>query len=213
MRCVTKQRLNLSCAISVGWLWDFQASSQDLRQLERVKIQAERDFPSAASTEWLLGSKSSVSSMDLHQQRDAWFLSSNHVTVKQSPTCRAEAQCLISLLLVPSNAGPCPATLMQSGGSQAALSQPEQHLLSQGQSCSDTSRTKTVPNAPLHPVRTSKVSNSSFCRVRSRIKTRSCNGCRVHVISPMHPPPPATTSTIVCVGARVRASPSNCTQQ
>lgn len=78
-----------------------------------------------------------------------WVQSSNHVTVKQSSTRRAEGQCLSSLVLVPSDAGPCPATLKQSGGvpgssqpAGAASPQPETKLLW---------HQETVINASLHP--------------------------------------------------------------
>lgn len=45
-------------------------------------------------------------------------------TVKQSPTDTARSQYLFSPVPMPSNAGTCPATLMQSRGSRAASHQP-----------------------------------------------------------------------------------------
>lgn len=44
-------------------------------------------------------------------------------------TLGAGRQCLSSPVSVPSNAGPCPATPLHSGGSQAAVRQSEHHLL------------------------------------------------------------------------------------
>lgn len=102
-----------------------------------------------------------------------WFQSSSHVTVKQSSTCRAEGQCLSSLLLVPSDAGPCPATLMQSGGSQAAL----------GQRRSRSHMNRSVINASVHPVETSNKITMKVFGVERIIKMRRRNGCRVLVIT------------------------------
>lgn len=115
------------------------------------------------------------------QQGHSWFQSSTHVTVKPSSTCRAEGQCLSSLALVPSDAGPCPATLMQSGGSQAALSQPQQHLFSQRQSCPDMK--STVIDASVPPVERQSAIIMKVFGVERTIKTRRRNGCRVLVIT------------------------------